>query len=333
MYNLTGLYRARHRGKVLILTYHRVLAQVELQKRYVQPGMYVLNHVFEEHMQFLQEQFQVLSFNELLERWNKKEWDHKRQYCVITFDDGWLDNYLYAYPVLRKYGLPATVFLATDFIGTHEWFWPEKMAYLLEQVLDPVLASAKRAQCYLLVEQFLGARQGIAHPLTAYSNGEGIIVDEVIDQCKQLPSEAIQKLINELTAVLEIQLPKDRLVLTWDEVVQMSQDGISFGSHSCSHRILTNLSRSEIEMELKASKRELAAKQVYDVPVFCYPNGNCNEEIQNLVRDSGYQAAVGVHRGVEGESPKNMFELHRIGVHNDIASTIPLFSFHLLGPF
>src|SRR5262249_36518048 len=102
IYNLTGLCRARHRGKVLILMYHRVLPEAELQKRYVQPGMYVLNHVFEEHVQFLQEQFQVLSFNELLDHWNKKEWDPRRLYCVITFDDGWLDNYLYAYPILRE---------------------------------------------------------------------------------------------------------------------------------------------------------------------------------------------------------------------------------------
>ena len=332
-YYLSNLYRLRHRAKVVILAYHRVLPETELRRRRVQPGMYVLDHVFEQHMQFLQEHFLILSFDELLERWKKKIWERQQRYCVITFDDGWLDNYLYAYPVLTKYRLPATVFLATDFIGTHEWFWPEKMSYLLEQFLDPTLASRKKAECYFLLEQFLDRRKGTAYAFTAYPSGEGHILDEIIEQCKKLPSEAIHKLIEEIAAILEIQVPTERLLLDWSEVAQMSKDRISFGSHSCTHRILTNLSRSEIEMELKASKRELVARQVNDVPVFCYPNGNCNEEIKNLVRDSGYQAAVGVHSGVEGELPKNMFELRRIGIHNDITNTISLFSFHLLGPF
>src|SRR5215475_10067588 len=80
LYHASQIHRARHRGRVLILTYHRVLTQYELQKRYVQPGMYVLDHVFEQHMQFLQDHFQMLSFGELVERWIKKTWDRVQRY-------------------------------------------------------------------------------------------------------------------------------------------------------------------------------------------------------------------------------------------------------------
>jgi UDP-2,3-diacylglucosamine pyrophosphatase LpxH len=79
--------------------------------------------------------FTVLSLNELLERWRTDQLDASKAYCVITFDDGWQDNYQYAFPVLKHYGLPATIFLATDFIGTDRWFWPDQHHQILDRLL------------------------------------------------------------------------------------------------------------------------------------------------------------------------------------------------------
>jgi len=333
IYYLSRLYRASHRGEVLILTYHRILSHDQLQKRYVQPGMYVLDHVFEQHLQFLQEHFQVLSFGELLERWKKKIWDRRQRYCLITFDDGWLDNYLYAYPLLKKHRLPATIFLPTDFVGTEEWFWPEKLCYFVEQSGNPNLDSSKRAAFWLYMEQFLDGGRNTAPASTAdRTNDTEHTCDRIIERCKDLPVETIHELIGCLGGTLELKIPEERIVVDWDEVAQMSQNGVSFGSHSCSHRILTRLPWHEVKRELEESNQVLQKKRIKHVPVFCYPNGDCNQDVQNLARDCGYLAAVGVRRGFEGESPQNPFELSRIGVHNDIASTIPLFAFHILGP-
>jgi hypothetical protein len=123
----------RHlKGKVSILAYHRVLSEKALGRDYfIQPGMYVRNDVFEKQMQFLTENFQIISLMELLNHWAEGTWDHGKRYCVITLDDGWLDNYVYAYPILRKYQIPATIFLPTALIGTNQWLWPDKMGYLL----------------------------------------------------------------------------------------------------------------------------------------------------------------------------------------------------------
>ena len=332
LYHRSKMQSWRHRGQVLILVYHRILPQALVQQRYIQPGMYVLDAVFEQQVKFMREHFVILSFHELLERWRFKNWDKHQRYCVITFDDGWFDNYVYAYPILKKYEIPAAVFVATDFIGTQEWFWPDKVSYCLERVLDPALASAKRSACHGVFEQFLDFERTSAIPFAAGKLRINHILEEVIEHCNKLPSETIQRLIEELATVLAIQLPRERCLMNWSEVAQMSQAGISFGSHSCSHRILTKLSRSDVEMELTASRRELRTREVRYLPVFCYPNGDSNEEIQNLVRDCGYQAAVGIKRGVEGESPKNMFGLPRIEIHNDIANTSSLFLFHLLAP-
>ena len=82
-------------------------------------------------MRFVKQHFCVLSIDELFRRWQGNGLDPRSTYCVVTFDDGWRDNYVYAYPVLRRLGIPATIFLATRLVGTDEWVWPDKLAHLL----------------------------------------------------------------------------------------------------------------------------------------------------------------------------------------------------------
>src|SRR2546422_5617095 len=121
----------RLRGRVLILGYHRVLSDAELHRQFVQPGMYVQERVFETHLRFLREHFRIISFTEFFVLQHARAWDPQERYCIITFDDGWLDNYLYAYPILRRYQTPATIFVSTAVIGSEEWLWPDKLAWLL----------------------------------------------------------------------------------------------------------------------------------------------------------------------------------------------------------
>jgi peptidoglycan/xylan/chitin deacetylase (PgdA/CDA1 family) len=330
IYYLSGMSHTRHWGKVVILTYHRVLPEHELRARYVQPGMYVLDYVFDEQMQFLQENFHILSFRDLLDRWKHKIWDPNERYCVLTFDDGWLDNYLYAYPILKRYRIPSTIFLPTHFIGTSEWFWPEKLGFLLERSGNPRLIPENKSSFWLLLNQFLKNGKSVCSVSPASDNSmSDKMFDSIIERSKQLPVEEVNELIFRLSATLDIEIPEERVLLNWDEIARMSQDGISFGSHSCTHRMLTNVSLTEAKKEIEQSQSLLVEKRINYLPVFCYPNGNYNAEVQNLVKECGYEAAVGAHTGFEGESPQNLFGLKRIGIHNDMTSTIPLFSFCL----
>ena len=101
-FHASSAHRWRHRGKVLVLMYHRVLTPGEVSLHPVQPGMYVLDTVFEQQMMFVKQNFTVLSLQDLLGMWQGGVWDEHARYCVITFDDGWLDNYRHAYPVLKR---------------------------------------------------------------------------------------------------------------------------------------------------------------------------------------------------------------------------------------
>ena len=309
--------------------YHRVLTGAEIARQSVQPGMYVLDSVFLEHMRFLKDNFTVLSLQELLKHWQRGTWDEKARYCVVTFDDGWLDNYHHAYPILKRVGIPATIFLPTDYVGTEQWFWPDQLSFLLRAVTDRPLAKGHMTKVEQALSPFLP--QDTQRFMEALARREPI-ADLMIERCKHLPIEQIRKLIEVLASELKAPLPNDRVIVNWDEVREMSKNGLSFGSHSCSHCILTTVSPDEASGELTRSKRVLLGQNVNFVPVFCYPNGNHDARIEKQVQTCGYEAAVTVRMGVEGRTPANRFAIHRVGVHNDVTSTIPLFAFRRFGP-
>ena len=323
---LSNLHRFCRKGKAVIITYHRVLPTHELTAQWIQPGMYVETDVFERHMLFLLEQFQVISLDELLDRWTAGDWDRQARYCVVTFDDGWLDNYRYAYPIMRKLGIPATIFLPTDFVGTHEWFWPEKMAYCVKEVTRCEEASVKGVP---IINECLGIDADATGLVSGSEETRRDFADHVIERCKEHDSNTVSELIDTLSRSLNIVVPQDRCIVDWDEVGAMAQHRISFGSHSCSHRILTHLSAEDVRTELEGSQQVLMGRCKNYVPVFCYPNGNNTALIQAMVKECGYRAAVGVQPGVEGSSPNRLFELRRISIHNDITYTVPLYAMRL----
>jgi peptidoglycan/xylan/chitin deacetylase (PgdA/CDA1 family) len=325
LYTRSAGFPRQLRGKVAILQYHRVVTPDDLSLGYIEPGMYVLHDVFEMQVRWLSERFEILSFSQLLARWNANDWDERKSYCVLTFDDGWLDNYRHAFPILKKYKVPATIFLPTDYIGSNEWFWTEKIPFLLTCLDRPRVTSTQRNRVGDVI-----AELPLMHPEIVGQEGiSGTSIEKIIGQCKLLPPSGIESLLNRLSEILEVSIPHERVTMNWNEVTEMAKNGISFGSHSCSHQLLTQLNEETIRQELEESNRVLRTLPIGYIPVFCYPNGDNNYAIQDLVKQSQYVAAVGTRSGAEGKRPENIYELNRIGMHNDVTETVPLLAFHL----
>ena len=171
---------------------------------------------------------------------------------------------------------------------------------------------------------------GLMHPEIVGQEGiRGTTMEKIIGQCKLLPPSGIESLLDRLSEILEVTIPHERVTMNWSEVTEMAKNGISFGSHSCSHQLLTQLNEESIRQELQESDRVLRTLPVGYIPVFCYPNGDNNNAIQDLVKQSQYVAAVGTRSGAEGRHPKNIYELNRIGMHNDMTETVPLLTLRL----
>lgn len=322
-------YTSRHclnrlKGKVFILAYHRILPEELLrQNAAVQAGMYVRSDVFESQLLFLKQYFSVLSFAELLNHCSERSLDAEKRYCVITFDDGWLDNYLYAFPILRRLEIPATIFLPTALIGTDQWFWPDKLTYLLKRCFDPGGLGSDHESFRCLMNRY---------PWLPPLHGGRTEADTeaIIEACKDQAPETIESLLDAASRVLG-EFPKDRVLLHWGEVEEMSNYGISFGSHSCTHKIFTRIPIADVDKELADSLHALRNKRVNMLPVLAYPNGNYNREIIERVKAAGFVAAVTTRFGYEEVTMTHSFELKRLGIHHDISATLPLFSFHIAG--
>ncbi len=143
---------------------------------------------------------------------------------AVTFDDGYRDNYENAYPIVKRYKIPATVFLTTGFVGT-------------------------------------GA-------LPAWERGR-------------------------YTA-------KKPLMLSWKQVREMSDGGISFGSHTLTHPFLTRIPRKQVLKEIRRSKDIIEQQIGKPVTTFAYPSGDFDSAVKGIVRGAGYSAAVTTVAGCNG---------------------------------
>lgn len=331
LYFASGLRWIRHRGRVLILTYHRVVPDHMLQDEHIQPGMYVRRQSFEAHIIYLRKRFNIISLDELLDLWQTNRLKNHQSYCVITFDDGWKDNYQFAFPILMKDRIPATIFLATDFIGTAHWFWPDRIAFLLGEAHKRTSGEDRRRALVGLRQEISGIIEEPSGCLASCLESDPIDADALIEECKKLNAEVVQRFVSALSRAFRIEIPDTRVLLDWNEVREMAAHGVTFGSHSCSHRLMTQIAPDEAKKELRNSWEAMLMQQIKPLPVFCYPNGNCNQDIKDLTRDNGYVAALGCDLGLEGRRPADLFSLKRISLHEDIASSTSLLALTLSG--
>ena len=318
------------RHTTIILAYHRVIEQWDETLDYSQPGIVVTAPTFDRQLTFLKDQFDIVPLGNLLSDENT-DWPAARPRCVITFDDGWRDNYDLAFPILRKHDIPATIFLTTDFIGTDRAFWHTELIHLL------IHADSSRLLGH---ETALRAYPGPVHDHLKRWARTGRVscahdVDPVVETVKAMCDEdAIEELIHSLTravGLLRPLFPERKFFLDWDQVREMAASGIEIGSHGCSHRMLTRLSTDDAEGELVRSKAEIESRLGRIVEHFAFPNDAANGTLLTLAAAVGFRtASVGGPGAGEGEFGIRV--LRRLGMHEGVCGGGPSFDEALL-PF
>jgi peptidoglycan/xylan/chitin deacetylase (PgdA/CDA1 family) len=311
-------------NKYVILMYHRIIPHEEAGPG-LQAGMYVEPKTFETHIEYLKKYFQIVPLSEIANNYGKTFSSKRKPICILTFDDGWADFYKYAYPILKTHGASATVFLPTKFIGTKNQFWTDALTQLCYGKQQEEGGCRKKQSSSIPVIDYLESSSGTL----------GVRLERSIETMKSLPQEEITRILADLSERWGIDpTPQGRDFLKWDEVREMHRSGlVSFGSHTDTHRILTTLSDGEIDCELLRSKDRLVAEGVVDpscVPL-AYPNGNYNDNVINLVKKHGYNLAVTTKKGwVRRSDGERIFELDRIGIHQDMTSTNAMFGCRIL---
>lgn len=317
------LLRRRAKYHFVILTYHRVIPMEDLTQQ-IQSAMYVTPSTFELHLRFLKRFFRILPMSRIPELAHKRISDHgARPICFLTFDDGWHDLYQHGFPILKTHGIPATVFLPTDFIGREKSFWTDSLALLL-------LAIDKTANKIINIRESLSP---LSKKVIGVKGSFQMRLEKAISLLKSCRHETIEESLDEISRRFRIEMPAaGRVFIGWDEAREMAESGlVSYGSHAAAHRILTTLSRGEIIGELKMSLERMLSEAVVEpsfIP-FCYPNGNFTIPISEMVKEAGYHLAVTTERGWN-HLCSNPYTLRRISIHQDVSATESSLAYRIL---
>jgi peptidoglycan/xylan/chitin deacetylase (PgdA/CDA1 family) len=317
---LDGFSYLRDR-RAIILAYHRVLPEDSPYISHIQPGMYVSTRTFEQHMVYLANHFQVLSLSEL------PGTENLQNKCFITFDDGWQDNYTQAFPILRKYGLPATIFLTTGFVGSGHWHWPDRISYYL------YAASAEQLTALTDIVRKYRPDEKIDLVTTGKYEKTYTLSEKVIAMIKKMADEQVQRFMEDtdrLMSECQSYFAANRPWLNWDEITEMSQNRISFGAHTHNHIILTQIPAEQAKNEIAQSINIIAGRLHKKVSMFSYPNGNTNQAIVRFLTEEGFDLAV-TTRKKKVSSADDYLLLPRISVHDDITNTLPMFAARISG--
>jgi peptidoglycan/xylan/chitin deacetylase (PgdA/CDA1 family) len=254
--------------------------------------------MFVEQMEYLAENYHALSLEDAVGRLICA--DVPDNAIVITFDDGYRDNYLNAFPVLRHLSIPATVFLATGAIGSEEVLWHDRVFSAFRETkvswLNGIINDHRRYPLRNLEEK-LSSQQEILRLLWALDDDERL--------------SWIERLILKLEVCDRKERPN--LMLNWDEIRIMQQHHIAFGSHTVTHPILSRSSVERIRTEIQSSKETIEKHLNVPVTTFAYPVGRSedfNENVKMLLREAGYICAVTTIFGAN-EGGQDPFELKR----------------------
>jgi len=278
--------------RVGILIYHRVSPA---KNDWFPPPL--SPEFFEQEIEYFSHNYEIITLDELAQCLHQKK-SFPENAIVITFDDGNKDNYLYAYPILKKYHAPAAIFLSTGSIGTNNPFWWNKVDYTIRNTP--------------LVELTLNGMG--TYSLKSIENRSKSAFS-IIEKLSELDEKQKNLLIDNLISISGINVPanlsKER-ILSWNDVQEMSNENISFGAHSVTHPILTRIPLERARWEITQSKKDIEDKTGKTVTAFAYPNGIYNNDIINIVKEADFNCAVAVNPGNLIGSKTNPYILNRI---------------------
>ena len=310
---LVGQLRAVLHRDVRILAYHRVLPSVEPQDfRFDLDLVSASGEAFRRQLAIVRRRFAPMRFDELADCLDRGRRLPPRA-VLITFDDGYDDNYRIAFPLLREAGLSAMFFVSSGHIASGRPYAYEWLVYMLCTTRHPRL---------------LAPELGIDWPLPDADAGglveRRLLAGQLLDRIKTLDAAGQQALVDRLQR--EWNLPDaeghpDCRPMNWVQLREMHAAGMEIGSHGVDHRMLAKLSPQAMRDEVAGSKREIETALGAEVTAMSYPVGGrdaYNDAVMGAAREAGYRIACSYLAGSERLRPEARFQMRRLPVERHV---------------
>ena len=264
--------------KITILMYHRVLNKYDPYREDD-----VLEPVFDAQMRVLSRFYRVMTLSDAVTAQAEGRLPYRA--VVITFDDGYADNFDVALPILRKCGITATFFVATGFLdGGRMWN---------DTIIDAVAQTNETKLDLSDIDMGSYDCNGI--------DSRKNTIEKLIGELKYLPIEERLMRCTRVLQATRTTLSND-LMMKSDQVRTMADAGMEIGGHTVNHPILSQVEDEIAANEIADGKAELEDMTQKEVTSFAYPNGRPEQDFQDkhatMVEQAGFKAAVTTERGM-----------------------------------
>lgn len=264
------------------------------------PGLYSATaDQFYSQIQCLKRRYAVLTLPEALELLRKGRGGPA---VLLTFDDGYRDNYSVAFPILRSLGAPATFFLPTSFVGTGRIPWWDAIAWMLRRTHRAAVTLSYPA------------------PLTVSLDDLRAALRCVLNLYKLPTMQDSPRFFAQLAAETGVEPPgpnEEPLFMNWEEVREMVKGGMSFGSHTHTHPVLASVPAERQTAELQASASLLATEAGVTAPALAYPVGkphSFNEATRSALKNLNYSSAFSFYGGINLPGRTDVYDIRRLCV-------------------
>lgn len=273
-------------SNVIILVYHRVLPSDQINKNnIINYGNYVTVEQFEKQMEYISERFKVITLDDMLNGIKVKN----KPYVVITFDDGYKDNLIYALPVLEKYNIPTIIYIISAV--------PENIAEVWWFELEMICGSQKSVELNWLGKNHQWEMADLFAKERCFKEIKEIIIK--LSSCNQ-----VSKFIENFGGRSRLKNFNETF-LSWDEIIEMDQHPlVTIGSHTHNHLCLKNLDIKAARNEIMKSKNLIEKHLGHTIYHLSFPYGSkleVSDSNKRLAEKVGYKTAVTADNYVLGK--------------------------------
>ena len=309
---------------ITVITYHRVARRGDptvLDDSVVDVGPEQLAR----HLRFIKRWFDPIGIGQLC-AFARGRGRLPRNPLMVTFDDGYRDNYDVALPILLKHGVRAVFFLATDYVQRRRLYWWDRISLLVQRSRRPRLVMEYPEPTSIPLEGPDARRKALARARRIVEDRPGLDLGRFLDQVEHAADVTI-------SADEERRLVEST-VMTWEQASALRRAGMDVQSHTQTHRVLQTLSGRDLERELRGSRRSLEDALGERVLGISYPVGRAlgdAPQIRQAVRDAGYQLGFSNATGVNRTRTLDPLDVKRVSL--DLSIRDPFFRAMLAVPW